>query len=250
MILSKAKAKYIRSLHQKKYRQRYDKFIAEGAKICCEIIKEAKDKIQYVICTPDWHESQSGLLDGLEVFHCSKSEFKPLTGLSTPSEVLIVMDMPDWSLDESLLSKDITLFLDGIQDPGNLGSILRVADWFGIPQIILGEGTVDVFNAKTIQASMGAFLRVKSVSVSNAVFWKNLGNIPVYGTFMDGDNLFELKDPFSQGIIVIGNEGNGISNEVARHISRRITIPAHNGGAESLNAAIATGIVCAYFRNK
>ena len=143
------------------------------------------------------------------------------------------------------------LFLDGIQDPGNLGTILRIADWFGISRVFSSPDCVDPFNPKVVQATMGAFLRVSCIETTIDRLYQEYPGIPIYGEVMDGENVFHTSLKGANGIIVIGNEGSGISPEAERLLSHRISIPpAAHSGAESLNAAVATGILCAVFRNR
>jgi TrmH family RNA methyltransferase len=141
----------------------------------------------------------------------------------------------------------LTLLLDEIQDPGNLGTIMRIADWFGIPNVICSTNCADAYNPKTIQATMGAFLRVRTFRLNLTEFCRNFSALPVYGAVLGGENLFQTKLN-KNALIVIGNEGKGISPDMIQQLTHRIEIPA-NGQAESLNAAIATGIICAAFRN-
>ncbi len=247
-MLSKANIKYIRSLQQKKYRQRYDKFIVEGTKIISEILQYPNIDIEYMIASSSWLQKYSHLYPHIPIIESNEKIMKELSSFNTPSDVLVVIPTLSPSLDENIIQNDISLFLDGIQDPGNLGTILRIADWFGIQHVFLGEGTVDLYNPKVIQSSMGAFLRVHCFHYSIENLAEQFPNIPIMGADLQGDNIFELSPEKKKGIIVIGNEGNGISNETRKYIHQRINIPAH-GKAESLNAAVATGIICAIFRN-
>ena len=155
-------------------------------------------------------------------------------------------------MNSDVVSQSLCLALDDIQDPGNLGTIIRVADWFGIEHIFCSQGTVDVYNPKTIQATMGALARVKLHYCDLPSFIASLGDVPVYGTFLDGDNMYE-KELTPHGLIVMGNEGNGVSAEVANLVNERLYIPNYppqRETSESLNVAMATGIICAEFRRR
>ena len=174
----------------------------------------------------------------------SEPDLKTITFFNTPSQVYVIVKRPDASIANNFLTNDFALFLDDIQDPGNLGTILRIADWFGIPNVICSEKCVDIYNHKVIQSSMGAFLRVNVIPASFKKIYQQYPDIPYYGTVLEGNNLFEEKFK-EKGIVVIGNEGKGISDAILEKLTHRISIPkGKNGGAESLNAAVATGIVC------
>jgi TrmH family RNA methyltransferase len=170
----------------------------------------------------------------------------------TPQEVLAVFEQPSYEMKADVVSQSLCLALDDIQDPGNLGTIIRVADWFGIEHIFCSQGTVDVYNPKTIQATMGALARVKLHYCDLPSFIASLKDIPVYGTFLDGDNMYEKKLT-PHGLVVMGNEGNGVSAEVANLVNERLYIPNYppqRETSESLNVAMATGIICAEFRRR
>jgi TrmH family RNA methyltransferase len=247
-MLSKAKIKYIHALRLKKYRQKYDNFVVEGDKIGQEIL-QTQLPIEAIFAVSEWAAANETLLQP-HLNHLtivSPDDLKKISNLQTPNKVLMIVQNPHFELNEQSLKTDLTLVLDGIQDPGNLGTILRIADWFAIRQVILSENCVDVLNTKTIQASMGAFLRVATFERNLIEFFSENIGTPIFGAVLGGENLF--KTALSKnGFIVIGNEGNGISETVQQHLTHRIEIPA-NGQAESLNAAIATGIICAAFRN-
>lgn len=249
MTLSKNKIKYIKSLHLKKFRQKYNNFIAEGDKIAREIIRQQDVAIEAIYATPSWMDTNDLALEAIrdKVFNISVTDLQRISTLKTANEVLVIAQQLDSIFDADLIKDQLSLYLDGIQDPGNLGTILRIADWFGIPYVFCSEDTADVYNPKVIQATMGAFLRVKFMSVN----LEQLAAIPdlnIFGTTLDGENVFEMKLP-EQGVIVIGNEGRGIREENKPYLNQALKIPAFNPhGAESLNAAVATGIICALFR--
>lgn len=248
MAISKNQIKYLRSLKQKKFRQMYNNFVVEGTKIAEELLSHPSFQIQTVFALENWLTKNESLLkkDEYEVFQVSEKELTQISNLKTPNQVFIVVRQKANQLAVDDLQKQLSLYLDGIQDPGNLGTILRIADWFGIPNVLCSEDSVEVYNPKVIQASMGAFLRVRT-AVFKLDTVANNANIPILGAMMTGESCFDLGR-IKAGIIVIGNEGKGIRPETEALLSQKITIPAH-GGAESLNAAVATGIICACLRN-
>lgn len=252
MAISKSTIKYLRSLSLKKFRQKYNNFIVEGDKMARELLTGQPGRVVALYALGSWLE-QAGRelpLPKEKAFVVAEQELARISNLSTPNQVLAVVSMPENRVEEEPLRNGLSLFLDGIQDPGNFGTILRIADWFGISFVFCSPTCVDPYNPKAIQASMGAFLRVKVVEQSLENLCLLAPGLPVYGAAMDGENVFQARLP-AKGIIVIGNEGNGISAAAAGLLNRRIAIPAAaHGGAESLNAAVAAGIICAVFRNR
>jgi TrmH family RNA methyltransferase len=177
----------------------------------------------------------------LEVTRIEAFELEKMSMLQTPNQVLAVAMMPQKK--ETLnLAGPLTIVLDGIQDPGNMGTIIRTADWFGITQIVASEDTVDVYNPKVIGATMGSFMRV-TVTYKNLADWMPTVKLPVYGALLEGENVFTIKTP-QKGLLVIGSEGKGIRENILDFITHPVTIPK-TGGAESLNAGIAAGIIVA-----
>ncbi len=247
-MLSKAKIKYIRSLERKKNRQRYDKFVAEGTKIISEMLLFPDSKIEMIVAHAEWLENNGHLFSDTHLIEVSEKELKQVSFLESPQGVLAVATPPKYTMNEKMVRKDISLYLDGIRDPGNMGTILRIADWFGIKHVFMGEGTTDPFNSKVVQSSMGAFLRVNCIPLGKEELLDKFKEVRIIGTDMMGKNVFELEQEEKKGIIVIGNEGKGISETLKKAISYWITIPG-KGQAESLNAGVATGIICAALRN-
>jgi len=234
-MVTKAELKYIQSLCHKKQRRQDNNFIAEGAKIIDEIIK-SNYKITKIYATQEWIEKYN--THNLSVTEVALTEMQRMSCLQNPNNVLAIVEQKNY--DDLLPNNQLNLVLDGIQDPGNLGTIIRIADWFGVENIFCSNDTVDVYNQKVIQSSMGSFVRVKLwYGNIETIFKKN--NLPVYGAVLDGKSVYELSS-LSAGFLVIGNEGNGIRNHILPYIKYPITIPK-KGGAESLNAAIATGIL-------
>ena len=252
MSLSKNKLKYLRSLKLKKFRQKYNNFIVEGDKIASELLESNSLEIEGIFATEEWINSNSHLLyTYTSITHvASEPDLKKITLFNTPSQVFVVVRQPNRALPDDFLTKHFTLFLDDIQDPGNMGTILRIADWFGISTVICSENCVDIYNHKVVQSSMGAFLRVNIVISSFDNVYKKYPNLPYYGTVLAGNNLYE--ETFKEkGVVIIGNEGNGISENIITKLTHKISIPkGKGGGAESLNAAVATGIVCSILEMK
>lgn len=250
-MLSKNKIKFINSLSLKKNRDEEGLFIAEGQKIINELIA-AHFEISTIICTGKLSENyQSTHYDTLIA---DEQELKKVSSLKTASQILAICRKKTSLLDLENLKNELTIALDDIQDPGNLGTIIRLASWFGIKNIICSNNTVDCYNPKVIQATMGSIAHVNIHYVDLSEFLSKIktNELPVYGTFLDGKNIYttELKP---SGIIVFGNEGNGISIEVEKYTSHKLLIPPYKQeieNVESLNVSIATSIVCAEFRRR
>jgi RNA methyltransferase, TrmH family len=248
-MLSQNKIKYLTALQLKKNRAEQQCFVAEGDKICTEIIREQKIEVQNIFATDAWLAKNEVFLKPFskQIESVTEAELKKVSTLSTPNQALIVARKPIFQINKTLISQSLVLYLDGIQDPGNMGTILRNADWFGIPYVFCSDTCVDIYNPKVIQASMGAFLRVQSQEIELAELLKDIPTIPVYGALLEGENIFKTTlQP--NAIIVIGSEGKGIAPHNLTWITDKIKIPSQ-GAAESLNAAVATGIICSLFRN-
>ncbi len=251
MKLSINQLKYLKSLQERKHRQKYHNFIVEGVKLANETLMADSFHVETVVAVPEWLEQNKKLLQNVEtIIPVAEGELKKISLLSTPNKVFLVVKQPDLVFDEKAVANGLSLYLDDIRDPGNLGTILRIADWFSIPWVFCSPGSVEAFNPKVIQASMGAFLRVKCVEMNFEDLREKLSEIPVYGTVLDGTSIFSetLQSP---AIIAIGNESRGLSEEIQGKLTHRISIPrGKGGGAESLNAGVAAGIVCALFAQK
>lgn len=256
-MVSKNKVKYIRSLEMKKFRKAEGVFVAEGHKLVGDLL--GVFECRYLAATQVWLEQHGEVMNGgrmnhTEVDEVTEEELKRLSFQDAPQQVLAVFRQPHWSVNISeVAGKGLCLALDDVQNPGNLGTIVRVADWFGIEHIFCSQGCADIYNPKTVQATMGAMARVQVHYVALAETLKGLeGNVPVYGTFLDGNNMYE-KDLSQHGVIVMGNEGKGVSEAVEACVCERLYIPNYPEGrdtSESLNVAIATAIVCAEFRRR
>lgn len=235
-MVSKSELKYIQSLSDKKVRLETGYFIAEGVKLVGEMIA-AGYPIKAIYALDSWDAPDTSI----EVNRVEAFELEKMSLLQTPNQVVAVAKMPS-KADAINLTGKLTIVLDGIQDPGNLGTIIRIADWFGVQQIVASEDTVDVYNPKVIQATMGSFMRV-SVAYKNIADWLPTVKLPIYGALLEGENIFTTKLP-KQGILVIGSEAKGIRENCIDFITHPVTIPKI-GGAESLNAGVATGIIVA-----
>lgn len=250
-MLSKNRIKYIRSLEMKKYRKAEKAFLAEGNKLVNDLLGHFSCKL--LIATAQWLEAHPLLL-AQETIEVSAEELARASLLKTPQEVLAVFDLPSYTYDDSLPGHSLCLALDDVQDPGNLGTIIRIADWFGIEDIFCSQGTADAFNPKTVQATMGALARVRLhyCDLKEFIRVQTERNVPVFGTFLDGKNIYSQKLSV-QGVIVMGNEGNGVCKEIENLVSQKLLIPNYPQGketSESLNVAVATAIVCAEFRRR
>ena len=238
-MLSKNEVKFIQSLCHKKQRQQEGLFIAEGVKLVEEII-QSDYHIKKIFATDKW-QTEKAEIKAITTF-VSEDELARISGLQTPNQVLAIVNQQVIKELPQLEGK-LTLVLDGIQDPGNMGTIIRIADWFGISQIMCSPNTVELYNPKVIQGTMGSFLRVK-VWYGNLMELFNSTKVPVFGALLEGECVYHTHKP-KEGIILIGNEGQGISKDLLPLINHPITIPKI-GGAESLNAAVATGIILSH----
>jgi TrmH family RNA methyltransferase len=243
-MISQAQIKLIRSLHLKKNREEMNLFMAEGKKIADELLDCDNIEVVHIYASGNYFEDTP-------YTKVTEEEMKKISALTTPPNILALCRIPAENTTSPDLKNELVLVLDDIRDPGNMGSIIRIADWFGIGYIFCTSECVDAYNPKVVQASMGSIARVK-------MDYKNLrtilqeskdNHILVYGAKLDGVNL--LKEKLStNGLLIIGNESNGISPELSRYITNAIKIPSFDGGAESLNAAMATAILCAEFRRE
>lgn len=247
-MLSKAKIKYIRSLELKKFRNEYKTFVAEGNKLVADMLPFFDCEL--LVAKPSWMATQ-GDIPTIELLVADEGDIEKASFLKSPQDVIAVFQQPLYKLEEVNPEENLVLVLDGVQDPGNLGTIIRLADWFGIGHIVCSYDTADVFNPKTVQATMGALSRIK-VHYTDLAEYLPQQKVPVYGAYLDGDNLYS-KELSGSGIIIMGSEGNGIRPEIAPYITEKLYIPnfpADQSTSESLNVAIATAIVCSEFRRR
>ena len=244
-MISKNQQKFIRQLEQKKYRRREGLFVAEGTKVVGDLLQRYRPEA--VFATADW-QAPAGITPQL----VTDDELRRISFLQHPQQVLALFPLPSVNSLPSSVNSELSLALDGVQDPGNLGTIIRIADWFGISTIICSEDTVDAWNPKVVQATMGSIARVNIIYNNLPDFLDSLpADFPVYGTFLDGDNIY-TQELTREGLIIMGNEGNGISDAVRAKVNRRLLIPDFHQGetADSLNVAIATAITCSEFRRR
>lgn len=239
-MLSKNQLKLITSLQQKKYRNKHGLFIAEGVKVVNEFLNSNFD-CKFLFCTEDF--SAKGPSQNTIVI--TNKELNKISSLKTPNKVLGVFKIPE---PKPLKDDGLIVVLDGVNDPGNLGTIIRLCDWFGVEQLICSNKTVDCYNHKVVQASMGSLARI-SVTYTNLKHYLSETSLPVYGTFMNGENIHRTNLA-KNAILVMGNEANGISQELTPLISKKITIPRFGDlqKTESLNVATATAIILNEFR--
>ena len=240
--------KMVAGLDERKHRRREGAFKAEGTK--CVLDTLGHFYLRALYATQDWLDEHPDIASLAETAVASRGDLRKMSSLTTPGQVIAVYDIPERSFSPAMAENSLMLALDTIQDPGNLGTIIRVADWYGITDILASRETADCFAPKVIQATMGSISRVSVHYCDLPETIAAIGSPHVYGTFLDGTDIDTL--PLSQtGIIVIGNEGNGISAEVSRLVTERITLPSYPAGrptGESLNAAIATAITISKFR--
>jgi RNA methyltransferase, TrmH family len=241
-MLSGAQNKYIRSLTQQKFRNEYKVFIAEGGKVAHEWLSASGD-IRMVVATSEWAEHNRKLVSGhpeASLHIVKEHELEALSALQTPRDVLLVLPMPEKKNVPVL--KEWYLALDDIQDPGNMGTIIRIADWFGIRHLICSPGCADAYNPKVIQSAMGGHLRVSIYEEELSQVLPAM-NLPLIAATLNGENVYNVKR-MEAGVLIIGNESRGISAQVAKLATKAVAIP-RKGGAESLNAGVSAGILCA-----
>ena len=261
-MISKNMIKTVHSLELKKNRKREGLFVAEGPKVVGDML--GSFLVHALIATEEWfsrHAREISLLDKEELWtkeawgkvSVTEEELRRTSFLQHPQEIMALFQIPDdTELNGVDPSRELCLALDGVQDPGNLGTIIRIADWFGIDHIICSKETADAWNPKVVQATMGSLAHVHLHYTDLNTFLTTVADdVPIYGTLLDGNDIYstELSD---SGIIVMGNEGNGITESVRKMVSHRLLIPDFHEGksAESLNVAIATAIVCSEFRRR
>jgi len=244
-MISKNQVKLIKQLEQKKYRRREGLFVAEGPKVVGDLMRRWQPVS--IFATGDYAPPCP-----IAAEYVSEDELRRISFLQHPQQVLALFHIPPAPAGIQQTPGTLTLALDGVQDPGNLGTIIRLADWFGISTIFCSEDTADAWNPKVVQATMGSIARVDMVYTDLPRMLDSLpGETPVYGTLLDGDNIYS-QELTEGGIIIMGNEGNGLTEKVRRRVNRRLLIPSYRADdtAESLNVAIATAIVCAEFRRR
>lgn len=246
-MLSKTQNKHIRSLSQHKYRDEYKLFIAEGDKIAYEWL-QSNYSIKMIVALDSWiimNKTEIKKHPEAEVISVTEDELAKISLLQKPNKVLLVVYKP--ATNTTPPTKDWTIVLDRLQDPGNMGSIIRIADWFGIRHIVSAHNTVDAYHPKVVQAAMGSHLRINFYEASLEQYLSSL-QMPILVANLNGDNVYDYESP-EAAALVIGNEGGGVSEQVIKLATNCITIP-RIGGAESLNASVSTGILCALLKRR
>ncbi|OYX85852.1 MAG: RNA methyltransferase [Flavobacteriales bacterium 32-34-25] len=239
-MVSKNQIKLITSLQQKKYRIINQLFFAEGVKVIEELLR-SNFELEHLYTTQ--YDFESVLDSKKSLIH--ENDLKKISVLTTPNSCLAVFKIPE---EKPIIASGLIIALDDVRDPGNIGTILRLCDWFGIKQVICSKETVDIYNPKVVQATMGSITRV-NVSYVDLAEYLSQTNLPVFGTFMDGENIYKMDLP-QEAIVVMGNEANGISEAIETITKNRLSIPRFGDlqQAESLNVATATGIILSEFK--
>lgn len=251
--LSQNECKQLASLKIKKYRVQHQLFIVEGEKLLEEALV-ADIPVKAIIALEEWWQNHPLKIESVSCLTASPQQLKHLSQMVTPPPVIAVVHIPNRPFSIKYLQHRISIALENIQDPGNLGTIIRMADWFGIDHVICSSDSVEAYNPKVIQSSMGSIFRVKVHYTDLKPFIKeaNAQHIPIVGAFLDGENVYTAQLP-PGGILLMGNESRGISAELTALVDKRITIPSTNTSqhhAESLNVAMATAIVCAEWHRR
>lgn len=239
-MLSKNQLKFIRSLKKKKFRQTHQLFLAEGIKVVEELIKSP-----FVVHQLYATESYSNPLNAADIQLISDKELSLVSDFSSPNQILGIFEIPK---PKDLVKQGVTIVLDEINDPGNLGTIIRLCDWFGVRQLVCSENTVDCYNQKVVQASMGSLTRV-SVNYVDLISYLANEKRTIYGTFLKGEDIYTSKLE-KNAVIILGNEANGISKEIEQLVHKKITIPqfGEQQSTESLNVAMSTAIILSEFK--
>ena len=235
-MISKNQIKYIRGLSLKKNRIKKQCFIVEGEKCLAELLNSSFEIVE-LFALKDWIDENKAVFDKIQAI--SFKELERISNLKSPNKVLAVVKMKEQKIIQQ--KSAVTLVLDDINDPGNLGTIIRMCDWFGVKQIICSENTVDIYNPKVVQSTMGSLFRTHVIYTDLSTYLAKV-TTPVYGAYMDGENVKDIKIN-QKAHLVMGNEANGISEKIEKHISKRVAIKNMGGNTESLNVAVATSIL-------
>lgn len=254
-MISKSQISFVKSLHQKKYRLEYRLFLAEGLKVVTELLVSGFGvKSIYMLehLVDGFQKRNANVLKNTEIVPASAQDMERMSAMSTAPEVLAVFHMLPSDINdfvqEDILSRELVLCLDEVRDPGNMGTIIRIADWFGIRRIVCAEHSVEIYNPKTVQSTMGSLGRVQVYYTELVSFFESQAGIPVYGALLEGKNIYS-ESLTGHGIILMGSESHGISEGLNTFITNPLTIPSF-GRAESLNVAVATGIICSEFKRR
>ncbi len=254
-MISKNQIKHIAALHLKKNREQERLFLVEGDKVVRELLN-SNYTVSSLYALEEWSEKNTELLEKKNISATTIEEFEldKISALTTPQKVVAVVEMSDGKINLGAHKGKLTLVLDEVKDPGNLGTIIRIADWFGIENIICSENTVDVYNPKVVQATMGSLFRVNVFYEGITSILKENQNalkLPVYAASMKGTSVYDASLS-KEGLIILGNESEGVGQELLDYVDHALTIPSFAKGnhAESLNVAVATAIVCSEFRRR
>jgi TrmH family RNA methyltransferase len=254
-MLSKSRTRYVRSLQQEKVRARLRLYVVEGDTMVRDYL-EAGRPIEQLYVVDEWWETlpQCAKASVADVARVSRAELERLSSLPSPQSAIALVRQPEGELDPSRLAAGLTLALEAVRDPGNLGSLLRVAAWFGVTQVVCSPDCVDPYNPKVVQATMGAFLHVEvhSEALVPALQSAAANGVPIYGTVLNGEAIYDA-DLERSGVILLGNEARGLSEEVLPLVGRKLTIPPWTPsapGKDSLNVAVAAAVVCSEFRRQ
>jgi len=246
-MLSKSQISLLKSLHHKKFRSEHGLFLAEGYKSVKEFIDSAY-QIEAIYHTPTIDPNLLKLSRKMNFNQISLSDVEKISTLKTPQDIIALVKIPEWPvLSANMLQNKFSIVLDGIQDPGNMGTIIRTADWFGIKHIICSDDTVDVYNPKVVQATMGSIAHVNVYYTGLEAFLSKI-KLPLFGALLEGENIYKTNFG-SEGLVLMGNEGNGLRPEIIKIVQHAVTIP-RMGNAESLNVGIATAIFCSEINRK
>lgn len=250
-MISKSTISEIRLLQQKKYRKEKGLFVVEGVKIVKDLLS-SHFVLKDMFAVKDFLYENKKLINQISaksIHMITDSELERISSLISPNQVIAVFHYTEFDFDDMISGKELILALDDIRDPGNLGTIIRIADWFGIKHVVCSETCSDIYAPKSLQATMGSIARVK-------VYYTNLNKLffssnrrTIYAAVLDGKNIYN-ENLSKAGYILIGNEAKGISSELMRYVTNKISIPAFSSGADSLNAAVATAIICSEFKRR
>jgi RNA methyltransferase, TrmH family len=241
-MVSKSQLKYIQSLGQKKYRDTEGIFVAEGPKLVKELIQSKNVELTQIFALNEWVGENKALLKSANVTAINETELERISQLTTPNKVIaLVKKFPSGA---PVIKERISLVLDSIRDPGNLGTIIRIADWFGVSQIICSDDCADMYNPKVVQATMGSIARVNVFYTDLPVWLKQQLGMRIYAAMLEGKDVTKMS-AIKEGLIIIGSESTGIDRELQECANEKISIP-RKGSAESLNAAVATGIILSH----
>lgn len=250
-MITKNEIKFLRSLHQRKYRQTHKQFLAEGIKVVEDLI-QAEYPILAIYSTSQWNMPVKASQKQIPHHFVTAKELEQISTFKTPNEVVALCQSTTGTAINESYFNDVILFLDSIRDPGNLGTIIRTADWFGIKNIVCSTDTVEVYNPKVVQSTMGSIARISVTYIDSIDFFEQVpSTIPVYGLFLIAKKNIEIMTN-KPSVIIIGSESHGISNEIEPYITAKVSIPPYltsNNHAESLNAAVAGALAMYQVRN-